>query len=264
MTSLRGTLARLLTASTLSLSALASIALAQTSDSFVDHVTGAESGGSYSIYNQGGGTRALGRYQFIPSTFADQGYMRHTGGPRSQWTSYTFTPEARAAGVNSVSDLRFTENGARLQDAAFNRFTAANERGFSGATRGAVGRTVGGVTMTRESMLSAAHFLGVGGLNTFVASGFDATSLPWEFVTANGWSSYAELQSYLMNRMADASGTSYDGSYMGSGFGGGGMEVGGDMYSGTEGFPGFGSKRPVMITEQRPFQGEQLTLGPEG
>ena len=237
---------------------------AAVSQSYQDHISGKESSGSYSVYNAGGHTEALGRYQFIPSTFAAQGYMTYTGGSKKSWSSYEFNDAAHDAGVYSVDDLRYTDAGHNLQDAAFDRFTASNASAFSSATRAAIGTTVNGVTITEEGLLSAAHFLGVGALNDYVASGFDPSVLPADYLSANGFSSYAELNDYLMKRIADASGSTWDGgsgdSLYADGYGQDGM------YDATEGFPGFGSKRPTMIQEIPPFQGrlENLTAGAGG
>lgn len=225
-----------------------------TDGSYVDHITGAESGGDYAIFNTLGHTEALGRYQFIPSTFAGLGFMTQTGNCTSSWSCYSFNSTAHAAGVYSLDDLRHTAAGHALQDQAFNQFTEANWGYMNSTTQNTVGTTVNGVTITRESLLSAAHFLGPGALNDYVASGFDPTVLPWSYVTANGFSSYAELQDYLMNRMADASGTTYDGSFPGGSGGGGMIDVG------TDGFPGFGSKRVVRVQERPPFQGQRPNL----
>ncbi len=231
------------------------VSLAGQGASYVEHVVGRESGGDYTVFNRAGTTQALGAYQFIPSTFAGLGYMTYTGGPRSSWGSYSFTSEARANGVGSVSDLRFTGAGHALQDQAFHRFTQRNWSAMSGSTRGTVGSTISGVTVTQAGLLSNAHFLGAGGLNRWVEAGFDASVLPWEFVTANGFSSYAQLQDYLMRRMADAGGSTYTpGSTFAVGSGGA------PMYQGTDGFPGLSSKRAVTIREVPPFHGQRPTL----
>ena len=58
----------------------------------------------------------------------------------------------------------------------------------------------------------------------------------------------------LKKRMASINGNSYDGfGYTNS------YSVGG-MYGATSDFPGFGSKRPVLIQEVPPYQGEKKTL----
>lgn len=226
-------------------------------DSYVDHVTGQESGGNYAIFNIAGTTQALGRYQFLPSTFAGLGYMTQTGPNRASWDSYTFTSQARAAGVNSLSDLRYTEAGHRLQDQGFHRFTNQNWAGMNGAAQGAIGGTISGVPITREGLLSNAHFLGIGDLNEWAASGFDPSVLSLAAARANGFSTREELQQYLLGRMASAAGTTYDPMFAGDGSGAG-------MYAATDGFPGLGSRRPVLIQETPPFQGQKVHLGAEG
>lgn len=248
-------LARLAAAALLAFSIFVAphVALATGGGSYVDHITGAESGGSYSIFNTLGHTEALGRYQFIPSTFAGLGYMDQTSNCTGSWSCYSFNDRARAAGVNSLDDLRYSEAGAGLQDQAFNQFTEANWGYMNSSTQGQVGQVVNGVPVSRESLLSLAHFLGPGALNTYVASGYDPSSLPWSYVTANGFSSYEELQNYLMTRMANASGTTFDGTFP-PGSGGAGM------WEGTADFPGFGPKRVVRIRETPPFQGQRQDL----
>ena len=227
--------------------------LVPASAAYVDHITGAESGGKYDVFNTLGHTQALGRYQFIPSTFAGQGFMTYNGsGSKSQWSSYSFNESARSAGVSSVNDLRHSDAGHALQDAAFDRFTSSNWSALSSSTRGTIGSNAYGAPITQDGLLSAAHFLGAGGANKWVESGFDASVLPYNFVTANGFKSYAELQNYLLKRVTNAAGETWAGGSGGavaSGYGGDGM------YDATEGFPGIGAKRPVVIQEIPPFQG---------
>jgi len=55
--------------------------------------------------------------------------------------------------------------------------------------------------------------------------------------------------------MAAMSGQSFAG--LDGGLGG---EAGGGMYDKTDGFPGIGTKRPILIKEIPPFQGEKATL----
>ena len=237
--------------------ALGAACVVPASADYVAHITGAESGGSYSVFNTIGRTEAMGRYQFIPSTFASQGFMTYTGGPKKSWSSYSFNAEAQAAGVSSMDDLRFSDAGKSLQDAAFDRFTSRNFSALSSTTKGYIGSTAQGAPITQDGLLSAAHFLGAGGTNKWVEAGFDASVLPYEFVTANGFSSYAELQNYLLKRVTNAAGETWAG-------GGGGVFAagyGGDgMYDATKGFPGIGAKRPVVIQEIPPFQGTLPSL----
>jgi len=217
--------------------------------SYADLIRTQESGGNYGALNTQGGT-AAGAYQITAGTLASLGYVTHTGGSRGSWANYTWTGDAQAAGVTSLSDFLNSSAGHTLQDRAFGELTSRNLSSLSSQTLGLAGQTVNGVTFTQEGLLTAAHFLGAGALNEWVASGFDPTVFPPEYLTANGFSSYEELQSHLLNRIGAASGTSYAG---GAGAGG--------TYGATQGFPGFGAKRPVLIRETPPFQGERATLG---
>jgi hypothetical protein len=176
--------------------------------------------------------------------------VRHTGGSRGSWSNYEWTSQATGLGVSSLSSFLNSTAGHSLQDQAFNTLTTRNLSALSSQTRGLAGQTIDGVTFTESGLLTAAHFLGAGALNNWVESGFDPTVFPPEYLTANGFSSYAELQSHLMNRIGAASGTTYAG---GAGTGG--------TFEQTEGFPGFGAKRPILIRETPPFQGERTNLG---
>ena len=224
----------------------ATIALAST---YADLIRSQESGGNYGVLNTGGGT-AAGAYQITAGTLESLGYVSHTGGSRGSWANYVWTAQAQAAGVSSLDGFLNSSAGHSLQDRAFSELTASNLASLSSATRGLIGQTVGGVAITEAGLLTAAHFLGAGALNDWVASGFDPTVFPPEYLTANGFSSYDELQAHLLNRMGAASGTQYAG----------GVGTGG-LYDQTAGFPGLGAKRPVLIHETPPFQGERTTLG---
>lgn len=217
--------------------------------SYADLIRTQESGGNYGALNTQGGT-AAGAYQITAGTLASLGYVQHNGGSRGSWANYTWTGAAQSAGVTSLSQFLNSSAGHTLQDRAFSELTTRNLSAMSSQTLGLAGQTVNGVTFTQEGLLTAAHFLGAGALNEWVASGFDPTVFPPEYLTANGFASYEELQSHLMGRIGAASGTTYAGGY---GTGG--------TYEPTEGFPGFGAKRPVLIRETPPFQGERATLG---
>lgn len=218
-------------------------------DEYADLIRTQESGGNYGALNTGGGT-AAGAYQITAGTLASLGYVRHTGGSRGSWSNYEWTSQATGQGVSSLSSFLNSSAGHSLQEQAFNTLTTRNLSALSSQTRGLAGQTVNGVMFTESGLLTAAHFLGAGALNNWVESGFDPTVFPPEYLTANGFSSYAELQSHLMNRIGTASGTTYAG---GAGPGG--------TYEQTEGFPGFGAKRPILIRETPPFQGERTNLG---
>lgn len=218
-------------------------------DTYADLIRTQESGGNYGALNTQGGT-AAGAYQITAGTLASLGYVRHTGGSRGNWSNYAWTSQATNQGVSSLSGFLNSPAGHALQDQAFDTLTTRNLSALSSQTRGLAGQTINGVTFTESGLLTAAHFLGAGALNDWVAGGFDPTAFPPEYLTANGFSSYDELQSHLMNRIGGASGTTYAGV---TGTGG--------TFDQTEGFPGLGAKRPVLIRETPPFQGERTTLG---
>ena len=218
-------------------------------DEYADLIRTQESGGNYGALNTQGGT-AAGAYQITAGTLASLGYVRHTGGSRGSWSNYEWTSQAASQGVSSLSSFLNSTAGHSLQDQAFNTLTTRNLSALSSQTRGLAGQTVNGVTFTESGLLTAAHFLGAGALNDWVESGFDPTVFPSEYLTANGFSSYAELQSHLMNRIGAASGTLYAGGMGASA-----------AFAQTVGFPGFGAKRPVLIRETPPFQGERVNLG---
>ncbi|WP_029066149.1 hypothetical protein [Labrenzia sp. DG1229] len=224
-------------------------ATAVLASTYADLIRSQESGGNYGALNSGGGT-AAGAYQITAGTLASLGYVRHTGGSRGSWANYEWTSQAQASGVSSLSGFLNSSAGHSLQDRAFSELTSRNLSSLSTSTRGLIGQTVDGVMITESGLLTAAHFLGAGALNDWVASGFDPTVFPPEYLTANGFGSYDELQAHLLNRMGAASGTQYAGGY---GTGG--------VYDQTAGFPGLGAKRPVLIHETPPFQGERTTLG---
>lgn len=217
--------------------------------SYNDAVARFEGGDSYSVMNQNGSS-ALGKYQITAGTWEGLGYLSYQGrGSQSDYANYSFTDKARAAGVGSVSDLRYSPAGAALQDRANGELATRNWSAMSARARSLVGQRVDGLVITEDGMLQAAHFLGVEGFNTWVASGFDAGSLPREYLAANGFHSSAQLQAYLMKRMSVGAGNSALAEARGA-----------SPYTQTSSFPGIGNLRRVLIEERPPFQGEKGTL----
>jgi hypothetical protein len=143
------------------------------------------------------------------------------------------------------------------------RFTDRNLNSFSSTARSSIGSTVAGRPVTTDGLLSAAHFLGSGGLNAWAASGFSPSGLSAATVAANGGNA-AKLNEYLLNRMGKHAGETWVGGEEVDWAGGTGDTTNytqDGMYDATEGFPGFGAKRQVVIQENLPFQGNRQSLG---
>ncbi|WP_299592498.1 peptidoglycan DD-metalloendopeptidase family protein [uncultured Tateyamaria sp.] len=139
-------------------------------------VMGPESGRRYNVLNRVTG-RAAGAYQFMPRTLADLGYVSSVTGGWG-WDDVVFNARSRALGVSSLNDFLNTEAGERFQDRAFDEFTARNWVALSASTKSYIGKTPAqGVLITEGGLLSAAHFLGAGGMNNFVRSGFTGANL---------------------------------------------------------------------------------------
>ena len=144
-------------------------------EAFRNAVMGPESGRRYHVLNEVTG-KAAGAYQFMPQTLADLGFVASPSGVWD-WSNVVFTAKSQALGVNSIDDFLRTEAGRRLQDQAFDEFTLKNWRTLSATTKGYIGKTVNGVLVTEGGLLSAAHFLGAGGMNNFARAGFTGENL---------------------------------------------------------------------------------------
>lgn len=195
-------------------------------------VMGPESGRRYHILNYVTG-KAAGAYQFMPQTLADLGYVASSNGSW-EWDSVVFTAKSQAMGVSTIEDFLTTEAGRRLQDQAFDEFTVKNWRSLSATTKGYVGKTVNGVLVTEGGLLSGAHFLGAGGMNSFVRAGFTgenlsnlATILRQNFPSEQ---TLERLDRYVMGRIA--SGAAAHGGIAGaSGYGGSATAGSGSTYT---------------------------------
>ena len=135
--------------------------------SYVDylHALGKrESGNNYSIANSLG---YLGRFQFGEAALTDCRFYAGDGTRKNDWMG-RFRDEAVAQGVSSRSDFLATP---KFQDYAILRF---NEIQWATIVRidlpQYIGRTVGGVTITRSGMLGGAHLVGPGALKKFLVS----------------------------------------------------------------------------------------------
>lgn len=187
-------------------SLIASVAYAITGgfdhEKFRIAVMGSESGRNYAIMNFVTGS-AAGAYQFIPSTLANLGYVYSTNSSWN-WKSVGWTSKSRSMGVFTLADFRFSAAGHRLQDTAFKEFTEWNWLALSGRAKSNIGKIINGVVVTEGGLLSAAHFLGAGGMNNFVAYGFDGSNLNnlYAILQQNRFSNVARLNRYVMQRIA--------------------------------------------------------------
>lgn len=161
-------------------------------------VMGPESAGNYGAMNSS--SEAAGAYQFLAPSLAETGIVSCTG---RRWDSCTWTARARSEGVSSLDEFLHTEAGRRLQDQGFAEFTTMHWRRLSDESKSSIGLERGGAVVTEGGLLSAAHFLGAGGMNQFVASGFtgrDLKNLPL-ILAQNGFRNVAELDAYVMSRI---------------------------------------------------------------
>ena len=201
-------------------------------EAYREAVMGPESGRRYHVLNDITGI-AAGAYQFMPKTLADLGYVASSNG-NWDWDNVYFTAKSQAMGVSTLSDFLTTEAGRRLQDQAFDDFTAKNWRTFTATTKSTIGQTVNGVLVTEGGLLSAAHFLGASGLNNFVRSGFTGANLDnlSKILLQNFPSdqTVARLDRYVMGRIA--SGAAAHGGIGGtSGYGGSATAENGGFYT---------------------------------
>lgn len=229
---MRSTLAALVVSTALALTAAPAVAQSISGgfdfEDFRVAVMGPESGRRYEILNLVTG-KAAGAYQFMPQTLADLGYVSSPTGVWD-WDSVVFTGKSQAMGVNTINDFLTTEAGRRLQDQAFDEFTLRNWRSLSASTKGQIGKVVNGVLVTEGGLLSGAHFLGAGGMNNFVRSGFTGANLNnLSTILAQNFPSQQtveRLDQYVMGRLV--SGAAAHGGIAGaSGYGGSAGGAGG-------------------------------------
>lgn len=195
-------------------------------------VMGPESGRRYHVLNEVTG-KAAGAYQFVPQTLADLGYVASSNGSW-EWASVVFTPKSQAMGVGSIDDFLRTPEGRKLQDQAFDEFTLKNWRSLNANAKGMIGKPLNGVVVTEGGLLSGAHFLGAGGMNTFMSAGGTgknlgnlSTILRQNFPSEQ---TLARLDRYVMGRLA--SGAAAHGGVAGtSGYGGSAPASSGGAYT---------------------------------
>jgi len=177
-------------------------------------VTGAESSGRYHVQNPS--TFASGAYQVMPAKMVDLGYVTGRGrAADGAWSNYTWTAAAQRHGINSMADFLANQS---FQDRVFKELTLMEWSRIGHAAKSSVNSTVDGFTVREGGLLNAAHFLGAGGLTTFVSSGFTSANLGnlSTLLSQNSMTSVAQLDAYVKRRIRDGAGAHRDGEGAGA------------------------------------------------
>lgn len=129
-----------------------------------------ESGGDYSAVNQFG---YIGKYQFGEAALITCRFYETDGSRKNDWQG-SWSTEAQARGVNSKDSFLTTGD---FQEFAIRRFNEIQWAGIVslGLTQ-YIGKTVGGIKMTRAGMIGGSHLLGAGNLRKFLVS--DGSNAP--------------------------------------------------------------------------------------
>ena len=186
---------------------------------------------------------AAGCFQMTKAALADVGWKDRAG----RWLPNPY-------GIRS--DAEFADSYP-AQRAALRQFTGNNWRRIDPSVKEMIGATRHGVRITEGGLLSAAHFLGPGGLNDLAACGFRPDCVSDQAAAANG--GRARTHEIAMRRLA----------------GGGGLDVSEvtGFHTGGDGgrFAGLGAAPPAAPgsaflpwagreREQPPLQGERGSL----
>ncbi len=137
--------------------------MANSYDDYLGALRMRESSGNYSLVNTLG---FLGAYQFGEAALIDLGFVNNDGSPYDNDFGGGFTGKL---GIGSVAE--FLETPA-AQDAAADAWfplvwNYATDLGLDSY----LGQTVGGVLITASSIISGAHLLGAGAVQTWLESG---------------------------------------------------------------------------------------------
>ncbi len=223
--------------------AIGSVCSVSWGDHISQHETGSCGPGSHCHATNPNST-AIGCHQMTRAALQDIGWMDRTG----RWLPNPY-------GISS--NTQFAAHYA-AQEAALTNYTALNWSRISPGTRQLVGTQMSGIRITEGGLLSAAHFLGPGGLNQFVSCGMRPDCISDEAAAANGGRGAAYR--IAMRRMASGSAVDISAA---TGFytpGGGGR------------FNGFGAPGPdvpagaflpwsaLQVIEVPPLQGERDRL----
>ena len=123
------------------------------------------------------------------AALADVGWMDRAG----SWLPNPY-------GIRSTEE--FTRSQA-AQDAALHAYTSLNWSRIGTGTKSLIGREISGIRVTEGGLLSAAHFLGPGGLDHFVSCGMRPDCISDAAAAANGGRERAYRTA--MTRLAEGS-----------------------------------------------------------
>ena len=107
----------------------------------------------------------VGLYQMGEAAMIDAGYYKPDGTARNDWTG-TWTGKN---GVNSLTDFLGDPSKQNQAITDYHQKLAGYVRSFG--LDSYVGKTVSGVLITESGMIAGAHLVGIGGLQTYLASG---------------------------------------------------------------------------------------------
>ena len=187
---------------------------------------------------------AIGCHQLTRAALQDLGWMDRTG----RWLPNPY-------GIRS--NTQFAGNMA-AQDAALHGYSVLNWSRVSTGARSLIGTEVEGIRITEGGLLSAAHFLGPGGLNAFVECGMRPDCISDAAAAANGGRQNAHR--IAMNRLAAGSAVNVS-DITGFHTAGGGGRWAGSGSPGPEVPAGaFLPWSALSVIEVPPLQGERQRL----
>ncbi len=158
------------------------------SDHVAMHETGGCGGGKHCHATNPRST-AIGCHQLTSAALQDIGWQNRAG----NWLPNPYGIRSNAGFASSIA----------AQDAALGSFTALNWSRISTGTKSLIGTEHSGIRITEGGLLSAAHFLGPAGLDSFVECGMRPDCISEEAAASNGGRERAFRSA--MNRLAAGS-----------------------------------------------------------